>query len=398
MLDLPTDFTKVTKATDSLSSHNLRTPLHQLFHIIALLRGFYNELRVVAAKIEEKKLTKKNLSSPLTPLTLRFKLTLNLVGSQINALSMLEQDQDGKPLSIQFKTKLSQFNSSYQQLKIVRKKQSKLLNDFRLLDAKTIKKDLLSIIEQFDSNLTKAKDSLGQLCKEGGIDIETTVQGPALPLASNSVKVLVVEDNEINMKLLVTMLQKKKYICTPAVNGAEAVKLFEPGKFDIILMDILMPVLDGYAATREIRLKEEQAKSDSRVPIIAVTANKPTEAKQTAIEAGMDDFLSKPFLESALDLLFVKHLNKEPLSPVSTPEQPPRTAPVLPTDDLKLESSGSAKRSASAPLLPTVEPSDTPDIPISSSPKSSSYIGNFFNQLSSREKSNSYLSTLSACR
>ena len=107
--------------------------------------------------------------------------------------------------------------------------------------------------------------------------------------------ILLAEDNELNMEIAEFMLQNEGTVVTKAWNGQEAVELFEKsraGEFDVILMDIMMPVMNGYEATKMIRsLDREDAKE---VPIIAMTANAFTEDRIRAKEAGMDEHIAKP--------------------------------------------------------------------------------------------------------
>jgi signal transduction histidine kinase/CheY-like chemotaxis protein len=112
---------------------------------------------------------------------------------------------------------------------------------------------------------------------------------------SNLRKVLLVEDNSINMKLLVATMRKLKRPYTSASNGLEAVSAYssEPASFALILMDISMPVMDGYTATELIRSLEEKNKW-GRCTIIALTGVGDAEAKRRAFLAGVDDFMTKP--------------------------------------------------------------------------------------------------------
>ena len=107
--------------------------------------------------------------------------------------------------------------------------------------------------------------------------------------------ILLAEDNELNMEIAEFMLQNEGADVIKAWNGQEAVELFrksEPGEFDVILMDIMMPVMNGYEATKMIRsLDREDAKE---IPIIAMTANAFTEDRIRAKEAGMDEHIAKP--------------------------------------------------------------------------------------------------------
>jgi len=102
-------------------------------------------------------------------------------------------------------------------------------------------------------------------------------------------KIMLVEDNLINIKIADQILKKWDLDVAVAKNGREAVNLFSPDKFHLILMDLHMPEMDGYEATVEIR------KLDKNIPIIALTAAALVEDKQRVFEAGMNDFISKPF-------------------------------------------------------------------------------------------------------
>ena len=100
-------------------------------------------------------------------------------------------------------------------------------------------------------------------------------------------KVLVAEDNDSNY-ILMTYILKKYFEYDRAKNGQEAVEMVEKSDYDIILMDIKMPVMDGLEATKVIKEKHPD------LPIVALTANAFDSDRQLALEAGCDDFLSKP--------------------------------------------------------------------------------------------------------
>lgn len=127
----------------------------------------------------------------------------------------------------------------------------------------------------------------------------------------HSVSLLLAEDNKVNQKLAVAILKKANYNVEVANNGQEAVDMYcaDPARYDLIFMDIQMPVLNGLEATRRIRAWEcaRAPESDSpprRVPIVAMTANALTGDRDTCIEAGMDDYLSKPIKrELVFDML-----------------------------------------------------------------------------------------------
>ena len=108
-------------------------------------------------------------------------------------------------------------------------------------------------------------------------------------------KMILAEDNEMNMEIALDILGKAGLDITPVGNGQEALDTFEksqPGTYDAILMDIQMPVMDGYTATRKIRESSHvQAKT---IPIIAMTANAFSEDVTAALAAGMNDHVAKP--------------------------------------------------------------------------------------------------------
>jgi len=111
---------------------------------------------------------------------------------------------------------------------------------------------------------------------------------------NNNLSILLVEDNELNQRLMKISLTRYNYNVSIAVNGLEGVEMFKKQKFDLILMDIMMPVMDGFEATREIRNIESQNKN-GKIPIIAFTANTINNDREKCIQGGMDDILEKPF-------------------------------------------------------------------------------------------------------
>ena len=115
-------------------------------------------------------------------------------------------------------------------------------------------------------------------------------------LAQSSI--LVVEDNLMNQKVVMMALRHKVAKVDIANNGKEAIQLFSNSKYDLILMDLMMPVMDGHKATAKIR--ELEAGSGTRTPIIALTANARAGVKELCVDSGMDDFITKPFKLDAL--------------------------------------------------------------------------------------------------
>ncbi len=123
-----------------------------------------------------------------------------------------------------------------------------------------------------------------------------------------AVRVLVVEDNPVNVEVAQEYLGNLGCAIKLAGNGVEAVAAFSEPRFDIILMDCQMPVMDGLEATRRIR-EAEKILGTARTPIVAVTANAYAEDRAKCLAAGMDDYLSKPFTEAQLAQLLSKWSN-----------------------------------------------------------------------------------------
>jgi CheY-like chemotaxis protein len=111
---------------------------------------------------------------------------------------------------------------------------------------------------------------------------------------SENTKILLAEDNYINQRLVVLTLKYLKLTCDVASNGKEALEMHQKNLYDLILMDVRMPVMDGIEATRLIRQFEKEAEILHKVLIVALTASEPTEFKNQYQSVGMDGFLDKP--------------------------------------------------------------------------------------------------------
>lgn len=107
--------------------------------------------------------------------------------------------------------------------------------------------------------------------------------------------VLVVEDNSVNQQVVTNMLELLGFQVEVANDGQEALIALSHRRFDLILMDGQMPLMDGYEATRHLRERENSAPEPFRTPIIAMTAHSSTQDRERCFAAGMDDYLSKPF-------------------------------------------------------------------------------------------------------
>jgi signal transduction histidine kinase/ActR/RegA family two-component response regulator len=124
--------------------------------------------------------------------------------------------------------------------------------------------------------------------------------------SENQYKILLVEDNEINVMVAQEFLMLNNVSCDVAENGLIALEYFDRNSYDIIFMDCQMPVMDGYVATKEIRKRETGI---NHTPIVAITAFAFSDEKDKCIDAGMDDYISKPFTRDDFHRICQKYLN-----------------------------------------------------------------------------------------
>jgi CheY-like chemotaxis protein len=124
-------------------------------------------------------------------------------------------------------------------------------------------------------------------------------EAPFYPLS-----ILVTEDNEVSRSLAGRLLAKEGHTVTAARTGMEALNLYEHGVFDLILMDIQMPDMDGFQVTAEIRQRERM--TGEHIPIIAVTAHAIRGDRERCLDAGMDEYLSKPIRPGELTAVIRK--------------------------------------------------------------------------------------------
>jgi signal transduction histidine kinase/CheY-like chemotaxis protein len=132
-------------------------------------------------------------------------------------------------------------------------------------------------------------------------------ESPAEPAARQG-RVLVVEDNEVNALVVRGMLEQMGISAELAVDGEQALARMCEDAYDLVLMDCQMPVLDGWEATRLWRARETRLRQKQRVPIVALTASAAAGERERCLEAGMDDYLSKPFSREALGGLVDRYL------------------------------------------------------------------------------------------
>lgn len=122
---------------------------------------------------------------------------------------------------------------------------------------------------------------------------QATIAAQSAPVLNDSLRVLIAEDNLVNVMLMKKLFSKWKIVPTIAENGERAVEIVQYGNFDIILMDLQMPVMNGFDATIEIRKMPDPAKAN--IPIIALTASALFDIKDQVTQAGMNDYVAKPF-------------------------------------------------------------------------------------------------------
>ena len=130
---------------------------------------------------------------------------------------------------------------------------------------------------------------------------------------NRDVSVLLVDDNAVNQQVAAAILQKQGFMIDIANDGLQALMLFKSNRYDVVLMDCQMPIMDGFESTRNMRLYEVDNER-SRTPIIALTANASEEDRQVCLESGMDDFLVKPMRIDAVIDVFSHYLNMDDTS------------------------------------------------------------------------------------
>ena len=157
--------------------------------------------------------------------------------------------------------------------------------------------------------MSDIRDTLMTAIGQKQAEAETAI----LPTAGSDFRgryILLVEDNELNSEIAAEILNEYGFLVDTAENGAEAVekvKNSKPGNYDLVLMDVQMPVMDGYEATKQIRALDNPALAG--ITILAMTANAFDEDKKKALECGMDGFLSKPIVIEELISILQKNLD-----------------------------------------------------------------------------------------
>jgi CheY-like chemotaxis protein len=143
-------------------------------------------------------------------------------------------------------------------------------------------------------------------------------RAPKLAAQGVSLRILVAEDNRINVMLATALLGKMGHRVDTVANGREAVEALATAPYDLVLMDVHMPEMDGLEATKRIRAQEKAGRRRSRMPIVALTASTLDDDRQVCVDAGMDDFLAKPLNLDALRAVLTR------FSPKTAGESPAR--------------------------------------------------------------------------
>jgi len=153
------------------------------------------------------------------------------------------------------------------------------------------------------------------------------LQAPPAPTLSKdmpALDILLVEDNPVNQTLARQLLTQNGHVVMLAQNGQEALKLFTDNKFDLILMDVQMPIMDGLETTREIRKRETQ--THQHIPIIALTAHAMAGDEDRCLQAGMDGYVKKPIqIDTLLQVIQTHILHKQHPITTNTPPSPLET-------------------------------------------------------------------------
>ncbi|GLT19787.1 hypothetical protein GCM10007938_35700 [Vibrio zhanjiangensis] len=150
---------------------------------------------------------------------------------------------------------------------------------------------------------------------EGNIDHSSPADLQRISNEAKAQKILVVDDNEVNRKLVTIHIEKSGFCFDLAENGRQAVEMFRKHRYALILMDCMMPVMDGFEATEKIRQIEQDENRLLRIPIIALTASVVDEDIKKCFDVGMDDYVPKPFKAEVLRekfAIFVSQNSDEP--------------------------------------------------------------------------------------
>jgi CheY-like chemotaxis protein len=151
-------------------------------------------------------------------------------------------------------------------------------------------------------------ESLRSILGQTPSTLPATAAGPGACFPEQA-RVLLVEDNPTNQLVALAILKKLGVQASSAANGKEAIASLRSNRYDLVLMDVQMPEMDGVEATRLIR-SDPGAVLDAKIPIIAMTANAMQGDHESCLAAGMDDYLAKPVTPAALAAMLSRWLNR----------------------------------------------------------------------------------------
>lgn len=122
-------------------------------------------------------------------------------------------------------------------------------------------------------------------------------------------KIMLVDDNKVNQRLAILIFRQIGFTCDIASDGKEAYEMYQQKKYDLIFMDIQMPVIDGLESTQLIRAFEKESETLHRAIIVALSGSELAENKDTCLEIGMDDYIEKPIRVESLREYISKLIN-----------------------------------------------------------------------------------------
>jgi CheY-like chemotaxis protein len=156
------------------------------------------------------------------------------------------------------------------------------------------------------------KKAILQMVGQAAKPPEPVLPGPEQPTATfrQSYRILIAEDNLVNQRVAIYMLEKQGHQVTGVMNGEEAIESLEKGNFELILMDVQMPKMDGLKATGVIREKEKS--TGLHIPIVAMTAHAMKGDKEKCLQAGMDDYIAKPLNAKQLEETINRVIHNQP--------------------------------------------------------------------------------------
>ncbi len=190
--------------------------------------------------------------------------------------------------------------------------------------------DIATLLGEFNKLLAAtAGDLRGAPGRESEPSVNILAPDRLFTAGKSHGMVLLVEDNPVNLLVAQRLIQLANFDCASAENGEAALELLQRQRFDLVLMDCQMPVMDGYRATRAWRAIEAE-RGLPRLPIIAMTANAMAEDRQKCLDSGMDDYLSKPVDRKLLQQVMLKWLDRGRDAAAKADAPPPSAAAQAP--------------------------------------------------------------------